>query len=59
MTIKLDNVRIIGSASTSTGPDSEPLIFEVGPDSVRIENCFIVSRDRAVQLGLIAQLEPR
>ena len=53
MIIKLNNFSVIADPASS----NNPLVFDIGNDSVRIENGILVSRDAAERLGILKQLD--
>ncbi|SRR6266478_1140067 len=53
MTIKLNNFSVL----TDPAASNNPLAFDIGNDSVRIENAILVSRDAAERLGILKQLD--
>ena len=53
MIIKLNNFSVLTDPASS----NNPLVFDIGNDSVRIENGILVSRDAAERLGILKQLD--
>jgi len=53
MTIKFNNFSVLTDAIES----SNPLAFDIGNNSIRIENAILVSRDAAERLGILKQLD--